>query len=256
MLHGSGGRGKHASNFIPRKYLNKKGFEEKSSTTKTADSTKTANSEEDVVVEEILNPSFLGSTDTDAVPLCIAIQLLKQAVSNLIQQANQVGKERVRTKGRVSLRIEQQVTQSVDPLAWLHAQIVRSNPPSVFSKNSFPVIYFSNGEDTHEISGIGNSGLTFCGVNNSTLSSEDWAIIERFPSPSMRVYGGARFDYDYAAAGTTKSSEWDRFANGSMRSCLLLYLWWRRQLLVDNQIRFFVSTTILSSSPCSGSAFR
>jgi len=84
----------------------------------------------------------------------------------------------------------------------------------VFSKNSFPVIYFSNGEDTHEISGIGNSGLTLCGVNNSTLSSEDWAIIERFPSPSMRVYGGARFDYDYAAAGTTKSSEWDRFANG------------------------------------------
>jgi len=65
--------------------------------------------------DQILNPSFLGSTDTDAVPLCIAIQLLKQAVSNLIQQANQVGKERVRTKGRVSLRIEQQVSQSVDP---------------------------------------------------------------------------------------------------------------------------------------------
>lgn len=52
MLHGSGGRGKHASNFIPRKYLNKKAFEEKSSTTKTTDSTKTANSEEDVVAEE------------------------------------------------------------------------------------------------------------------------------------------------------------------------------------------------------------
>ena len=51
MLHGSGGRGKHASNFIPRKYLNKKGFEEKTNSTKT-DSTKTAVNTEEVVVAE------------------------------------------------------------------------------------------------------------------------------------------------------------------------------------------------------------
>lgn len=167
---------------------------------------------------EILYPCLLHSKVDDVVPLFLAIRRLRQVVSLLMQQTKKLGKEEIRTKGRVTLRIEQQVSRSVDPLAWLHAQINLMDLRSLKRSSSaafFPVIYFLNGEDTHEVSGIGNSGLTFCGSNNSTtLSQKDWQIVESFPSPSMRVYGGARFDYDYTAEGASKSVEWEKFSNG------------------------------------------
>lgn len=167
---------------------------------------------------EILYPCLMNTQVDDAVPLFLAIRRLRQAVSALTQQTEKLAKDEKRTKGRVTVRIEQSVSRTVDPLAWLHAQINRRDHHSLKHSSSatfFPVIYFSNGEDTHEVSGLGNSGLTFCGANNATtLSPNDWQIIQSFPSPSMRVYGGARFDCDYSSDGAVKSLEWEKFSNG------------------------------------------
>lgn len=167
---------------------------------------------------EIIYPCLINNQVDDAVPLFLAVRRLRQAVSALIQQTEKLGKDEKRTKGRVTVRIEQPVSRTVDALAWLHAQINEREHHSLKHSSGatfFPVIYFLNGEDTHEVSGFGNSGLTFCGANNSTtLSPQDWQIIQSFPSSAMRVYGGARFDYDYASDGALKSLEWEKFANG------------------------------------------
>jgi hypothetical protein len=57
----------------------------------------------------------------DAVPLFLAVRRLRQAISALIQQTEKLGKDEKSMKGRVTVRIEQPVSSTVDPLAWLHA---------------------------------------------------------------------------------------------------------------------------------------
>jgi hypothetical protein len=57
----------------------------------------------------------------DAVPLFLAVRRLRQAISALIQQTEKLGKDEKSMKGRITVLIEQPVSSTVDPLAWLHA---------------------------------------------------------------------------------------------------------------------------------------
>ncbi len=70
---------------------------------------------------EILYPCLIINQVDDAVPLFLAVRRLRQAISALIQQTEKLGKDEKSMKGRITVLIEQPVSSTVDPLAWLHA---------------------------------------------------------------------------------------------------------------------------------------
>lgn len=127
-------------------------------------------------------------------PLFSSLRLIRKAVkSSIIQNHTDFLGE----PGKV-LRIEQQISHTLDPLCWLQAQ------RKLNRHKDYPNIYFSTAEGNLEAAAFGSS-IFFSGTADEETY---WDIIQNLP-PSTFMYGGQRFDSE-----STISQEWQEFQKG------------------------------------------
>ena len=89
-----------------------------------------------------------------------------------------------------TIRIEQSISHSVDPLCWLHANAPPWKTFSASPATSTPTLYLSNVEATLEVAVYG-AATTISDLSND---GDSWTLIKNLPEGS-RCYGGGRFDY-------------------------------------------------------------
>ena len=117
-----------------------------------------------------------------------------------------------------TIRVEQPLSHSVDPLCWLHANAKKSTLSSLkHNKDDSDdpvIIYLANAEKTME-TGIYGSSLTIRNLNGSIKDDDvhsgdfsPWDLINNLPMGS-RLYGGGRFDEDLNTE--LKGGEWEAF---------------------------------------------
>ena len=151
---------------------------------------------------QIDNPSFpYGEHENEALPLSVALSNMRRALKKLknIEDINENGgilKNNIYklADGSNVLRIEQDivdttaVSHNLDPLRWLRMQY-----DTLVEDRGEACVYFADAEGKAEAAVIG-SMHTLTGPGS--LNNEEWRIIQGIP-PSMRYYGGSRFDPSY-----------------------------------------------------------
>jgi 2-succinyl-5-enolpyruvyl-6-hydroxy-3-cyclohexene-1-carboxylate synthase len=200
------------------------------------------------------NANVNEEQDNKGVPLSMALHNMRKVLQQLLlleednsdrltNNTNGDNNASTTCTTTTTIRIEQPLSHSVDPLLWLDAQqpkIRRSRGRSRQAARHIPSIYFANSEDTLDMAGIGHAGLLLTdndnghviddvghvsddgdsdgsknnnnnsNNNNKIISTKQWDSIRTLPSSNMRVYGGGRFDAKFPH----KSQEWNRFLKG------------------------------------------
>ena len=108
---------------------------------------------------------------------------------------------------KYTIRIEQSISHTVDPLCWLHANMPpwKSYPNSFYS--SIPSLYLGNVESTLESAVFGAAAT----IRDLSTSGESWEWIKNLPEGS-RFYGGGRFDQNIPEENV--GDDWKEFEKG------------------------------------------
>jgi len=192
-----------------------------------------------------INSNRSNNNDDEAVPLFAGLQNLIKSLQTIINASSGTATKDESTillnhlSQTSILRIEQSISavHSLDPLCWIHAQrpyidILRRKLDN--SRDTLPIVYFANAENTNEASTIGKASINssysdsydpFVGkrIWDTTTSSSrskrrmnDMFKESELPIGS-RIYGGSRFDSKYYVnknrkeEGERKEDDWDGF---------------------------------------------
>jgi len=110
-----------------------------------------------------------NNNDDDAVPLFAGLQMLIKSLQTIIDASSSTTDESTILLNHLSqtsiLRIEQSISAvySIDPLCWIHSQrpyidILRRKLDN--SRDTLPILYFANAENTNEASTIGKASIS------------------------------------------------------------------------------------------------